>query len=209
MNKSKSSRKSLIFIVIGVIGLWIISGLVIYLKIDNWSDRGTFGDMFGAINSLFSGLALVGIVYSIFLQISTTKSDHERRKKEATINYLNLIRPKYKTLLRECEKELGVDVISQDLLSTIMENEDLRNSVKDYLSTIEHLSVGINTGVFDKDILYRMSASYLITMFYRFKPYIDNVQKTLPSAYAEFEHLVKEFENQRKSLPTQRGTIRN
>lgn len=32
------------------------------------ADRGLFGDMFGAINSLFSGLAFVGIIYTIFLQ---------------------------------------------------------------------------------------------------------------------------------------------
>lgn len=32
------------------------------------SDRGTFGDMFGASNALYSGLALVGIIYAIFVQ---------------------------------------------------------------------------------------------------------------------------------------------
>ncbi|MDR6554663.1 hypothetical protein [Paenibacillus qinlingensis] len=30
--------------------------------------RGTFGDMFGAVNSLFSGLAFAGIIYTIYLQ---------------------------------------------------------------------------------------------------------------------------------------------
>ena len=32
------------------------------------SSRGQFGDMFGAINAIFSGLALLGVVYAIFLQ---------------------------------------------------------------------------------------------------------------------------------------------
>lgn len=31
-------------------------------------DRGTYGDMFGAVNSLFSGLAFAGIIYTILLQ---------------------------------------------------------------------------------------------------------------------------------------------
>ena len=31
-------------------------------------DRGTFGDMFGAANALFSGLAFAGIIYAVLLQ---------------------------------------------------------------------------------------------------------------------------------------------
>ena len=30
--------------------------------------RGLFGDMFGAVNSVFSGFAFVGVIYAIFLQ---------------------------------------------------------------------------------------------------------------------------------------------
>tara|TARA_R110002124_G_scaffold196753_1_gene363843 strand:+ start:446 stop:1294 length:849 start_codon:yes stop_codon:yes gene_type:complete len=32
------------------------------------TDRGSFGDMFGAANAAFSGLAFVGVVYAIYLQ---------------------------------------------------------------------------------------------------------------------------------------------
>lgn len=31
-------------------------------------DRGTFGDVFGAVNSVFTGLAFVGVIYSIAMQ---------------------------------------------------------------------------------------------------------------------------------------------
>lgn len=36
--------------------------------IDDPDKRGTFGDMFGAVNSLFSGLAFAGIIYTIMIQ---------------------------------------------------------------------------------------------------------------------------------------------
>lgn len=39
----------------------------------NASARGTFGDMFGAANAAFSGLAFVGIIYAIFLQRNEVK----------------------------------------------------------------------------------------------------------------------------------------
>jgi hypothetical protein len=35
--------------------------------------RGTFGDMFGAANAAFSGLALVFIVYAVFVQREEVK----------------------------------------------------------------------------------------------------------------------------------------
>lgn len=46
---------------------WAVSGLLIWQFVEKDS-RGTFGDMFGAINALFSGLALFGIIISILIQ---------------------------------------------------------------------------------------------------------------------------------------------
>ena len=39
----------------------------------DWQKLGTFGDSFGALNTLFSGLALSGLAVSILLQISELK----------------------------------------------------------------------------------------------------------------------------------------
>jgi hypothetical protein len=35
---------------------------------DNWQERGQFGDLFGSVNALFSGLAFLGLIYTIRLQ---------------------------------------------------------------------------------------------------------------------------------------------
>lgn len=46
-------------------------------------ERGTFGDMFGAVNSLFSGLAFAGVVYAIIMQrdeIKLAKDDLDYTK---------------------------------------------------------------------------------------------------------------------------------
>jgi hypothetical protein len=48
--------------------------IVLLLMLINWlwlkdmDDRGTFGDMFGGVNALFSGLAFAGVIYAILLQ---------------------------------------------------------------------------------------------------------------------------------------------
>lgn len=49
-----------------VILLWTVNLLFLY-KLDS-TERGTFGDMFGAVNSLFTGLSFAGIIYAMYLQ---------------------------------------------------------------------------------------------------------------------------------------------
>lgn len=58
----------LLLLVLGAIVLWISNIYALAHMAADWSVRGTIGDSFGAINSLFSGLGLAGIVYAILLQ---------------------------------------------------------------------------------------------------------------------------------------------
>lgn len=48
-------------IVLWLANLWILSSF-------SSQDRGTAGDMFGAVNSIFTGMAFVGVVYATLLQ---------------------------------------------------------------------------------------------------------------------------------------------
>ncbi len=61
-----------------------------------WTERGTFGDMFGAVNSLFSGLALAGVIIAIFLQ---------RKELELQRQELELTRGEFKKQTEEFEKQ--------------------------------------------------------------------------------------------------------
>jgi uncharacterized membrane protein YciS (DUF1049 family) len=58
----------LIALFVVVILLWVAAGVGVYFAFDNMEHRGQFGDLFGAANSLFSGLALAGVIFAIFLQ---------------------------------------------------------------------------------------------------------------------------------------------
>jgi hypothetical protein len=66
--KEGNSNKGLIIVAIAallfVIGLWLIT----YFTLKGQNERGTFGDMFGSVNALFSGLAFAGIILTILLQ---------------------------------------------------------------------------------------------------------------------------------------------
>ncbi|MFC4216816.1 putative phage abortive infection protein [Pseudophaeobacter arcticus] len=55
-------------VVLGVLVflLWCVNFLVSFNH--SYDARGTFGDMFGAVNALFTGLAFAAVIYAIFLQ---------------------------------------------------------------------------------------------------------------------------------------------
>ena len=52
-----------------VIGVWIYLPNYIAKHLTDLSDRGSFGDSFGSVNALFTGLAFAGVVFTILLQI--------------------------------------------------------------------------------------------------------------------------------------------
>lgn len=79
---SKYTFGKFIWLMCIVFSVWLISGASIYFYIDGWRDRGTFGDMFGAINALFSGLAFAGIIFTILLQREELKL--QRKELELT-----------------------------------------------------------------------------------------------------------------------------
>jgi hypothetical protein len=59
------SLKSAILLAVGVFVAWLSSGLLVWKFAP---EPGIFGDMFGATNALFSGLAFAGVIYAILLQ---------------------------------------------------------------------------------------------------------------------------------------------
>ena len=65
-------KRNYLPIVIGValaiIAVQIGIGLATYALLPDWPTRGQFGDVFGAANALFSGLAFAGLIYAILLQ---------------------------------------------------------------------------------------------------------------------------------------------
>ncbi|MCM3292386.1 hypothetical protein M3661_19890 [Paenibacillus sp. MER 180] len=69
-------RKNLIWVVIGIISIWALSAVIITLFVDE-TYRGTAGDMFGAVNSLFAGLAFAGIIYTISIQRQELKEQQK------------------------------------------------------------------------------------------------------------------------------------
>ena len=86
MKEAKSNIGLLTKMIVLILIIWLLSTVLIIFGLDNWSDRGTFGDLFGAVNALFSGLAFAGLIYTIVLQ----KQDLELQRNEIALNRTEL-----------------------------------------------------------------------------------------------------------------------
>lgn len=88
-NKKKTQKRDepnpsvriLVLISLIAIVIQFLGGIFIYYSIDNWGDRSSFGEMFGAIGTLFSGLAFAGVIYTILLQREELKDAAKSQQK--------------------------------------------------------------------------------------------------------------------------------
>lgn len=108
-----SNNKLLGIIIIGIVLVWALSGLLTMVYLDEWSHRGTFGDLFGAINSLFSGLALAGLVYSIY----SSRQEIQLQREEIELNRKELI--KSRRTQEKSEKALEAQVEQMRIASKL------------------------------------------------------------------------------------------
>ena len=81
--------------------------------LDNWPDRGTFGDLFGAANALFSALAFAALIYTILLQ----REEIKRNRAEITLNRKDLAK---NAKLQQKAQEVLVQQVHQTHLSAKM-----------------------------------------------------------------------------------------
>lgn len=66
-NESKNNEGKYVIVALTIVAaLWLSSWF--FLLIKDPINRGTIGDMFGAVNALFSGMAFAGIVITLLLQ---------------------------------------------------------------------------------------------------------------------------------------------
>ncbi|MBL7558965.1 hypothetical protein JAO71_04030 [Olleya sp. YSTF-M6] len=67
-NTNQDKLNGLYRLLIAVLIIWLLSVFLIPFIYPKLTDRALLGDSFGLINSLFSGLAFAGIIYTILLQ---------------------------------------------------------------------------------------------------------------------------------------------
>jgi hypothetical protein len=86
--KIKMDKKFFIKLLISGAVLWLLSIPIMYLFFPRPVTAHDFGDMFGAINALFSGLALAGVIYAVLMQTEDIKNNQTQIEKTSFSNSL-------------------------------------------------------------------------------------------------------------------------
>lgn len=87
---SNPSVSGVLLLVAAVVVLWLATPFVTSSLYKPPTDAGPFGDLFGSINALFSGLAFAGLIYAILLQ--RRELELQRLELQATREEMKLAR---------------------------------------------------------------------------------------------------------------------
>jgi hypothetical protein len=138
-------------------------------------------------------IPVLTILVTLYVAIIRLKADHERQKKQSTIEDFGNA---YLLCRYEIEAKYGLEPITAATANQIDSDLEKCAALNKLLGILEHMVVGVNTGVYDRDVVYRMSAGSMIALKYRLHNYIEHRRKVLtqPKLFIEFERLANEFE---------------
>jgi hypothetical protein len=146
-------------------------------------------------------LGFGAVTLGLWLTRRAHLADHDRRRKQATIEFVNELRPKWRDCYTALQNQFGYEVLTDADAKRVADTPDLRAQARELLALTEHLSVGVNTGVYDRDMLFRICGSYLIGVYGMMQTYIRLCQQTSKTLYIEFAEIAEDFADRRRLRP--------
>lgn len=147
-------KKNIVWVMLGgVVLLFLLNlSLVLFIKDSTW--RGTFGDQFGAVNALFSGLAFTGLIYTIILQ---------RRDLELQRNDLKLQREELALTRQEMEEQTAEFEKQNETLRIQRFENTFFNMLSQFQEVVNSLSVTARVNMENVEYVGRDVFSVLFT----------------------------------------------
>ncbi len=162
--------RALLVVVIVIVGVLVVGGIAVYRLLPDWNSRASFGDMFGAIGALFSGLGLAGVVAAILLQrqdlelqrqdLANTRSEMEQARHSADLRFVMDLAPRVSAMKEDVSNGwrmlTGVDPVSHKGLSED-ETYDLVEALEGYVRAARfayQMAVLTEAGTIDEEAFY-------------------------------------------------------
>lgn len=138
--------------------------------------------MTNIISVIISSFALALSFYQFY-------RNNDRNKKEATLN-----------AYKELQTEFSIIEQTEDKFETMLRGSEDWGKITKCLANIENFCVGINTGIYDINVLNRVGGGFFIEKFQILKPIIQRKREKENSKkiYEEFEKTVDELRKKRK-----------
>ncbi len=137
-----------------------------------------------------------------------TTADHERRKKQSTIEFYSNLRSSRMALQTEIDAALGHDVLRKSDVARLLDDEERGDAqaleivrlLRHYFTGLESLATGVNMDVYCYSATRRLAGSHISEMFDQYKAFVllSRQRKGKDSLYAELERLVDRMNSDRE-----------
>ena len=129
-------KKNIVWVMFGGVILLFLLNFSMIFFVPNENTRGTFGDQFGAVNALFSGLAFAGLIYTIVLQ---------RRDLELQRHDLKLQRDELALTRQEMEEQTAEFEKKNETLRIQRFENTFFNMMSQFQEVVNNLTVMVTT----------------------------------------------------------------
>lgn len=123
-----------------VVALWLLNSWLLSRTFQEQAARGQFGDMFGAANALFSGLAFACLIYTVHLQRKELAL--QRQELIATRKELSRTAAAQEKSQRHLEQQVAIQLRAARIhgLSTLIENLSQRLGPRDVRMPVSNVT---------------------------------------------------------------------
>lgn len=153
----------------------------------------------------------IGVVIAIFQLVQMRKSnilqsrsmmaDHDRRKKQSTLEFYTNIYPYLSEFRTKITDVFGNGYVTPDDVR-YKENTDMQKMIYEYLVIIERFAVGVNSGIYDINVFAKTSGKTVSDMYKKLSPIIEEMRVThkYPEMFNDFEKMCKDVEKVREKM---------
>lgn len=169
---------------------------------DNIVDISTIiTNLFLAVGVIIAVFQLIQMKKSNLLQTQSMMADHERRKKQSTLEFYTNIYPHLRKLRTKITDTFGNEYITPND-SRYSKDITIQKTVYEYLVVIERFAVGVNTGIYDINIFANTSGKVVADMYKKLSPIIEEMRliQNYPEMFGDFEKMSKEVEKIRNKM---------
>ena len=158
-------KKNIVWVMLGGVVILFLLNMSLIWVVDAPDWRGTFGDQFGAVNALFSGLAFAGLIYTIILQ---------RRDLELQRNDLKLQRKELALTRKEMEEQTAEFEKQNETLRIQRFENTFFNMLSQFQEVVNNLTV---TAKVKGEIVDLDGREIFQTLFEKAVVYIPNPER--------------------------------
>ncbi|MCE5181209.1 MAG: hypothetical protein LLG15_05350 [Betaproteobacteria bacterium] len=145
-------------LIFAVIAIWIVAAVTVWLTLPDWASRGQFGDLFGSVNALFSGLAFAGLYSALRLQqeqLALQRTELVLQREELKLQREEMAASRaelanqvaaQKALFRASVAQIAVAATQAKIEAVKMESERYQPQARDYhIKKIEALADALSS----------------------------------------------------------------